>query len=372
MTKLTWNDPSKYIDKIYVEESCLEIDYTHEILHRTRLPYSIVKDKEKPNDLDLDFAANLTAGKRQLFICQNRGAFFKPCPGTKEYQCCDYQVLTTGLNCPIDCSYCILQAYLNKPWITCYVNVDKLFLELDEAFNKEESLPFYRVGTGEFTDSLAIDSFTCLSKKLVNYFASQKSAILELKTKSGVIHNLENLNHQGRTIVAWSLNSLPLMKSEEIRSATLDERLQAAQQCAGWGYKLAFHFDPIINHKGWRQGYKATIDKLFNTVPAESVRWISLGALRYIPHLKEIGIQRFPSSSVYYNEFVIGLDGKSRYFRPNRVEMYKYIYNLIKEKAAPDTCVYFCMESDEIWREVMGFTPGDKGGVPKMLDDSVA
>jgi hypothetical protein len=26
------------------------------------------------------------------------------------------------------------------------------------------------------------------------------------------------------------------------------------------------------------------------------------------------------------------------------------------------------MESDEIWREVMGFIPAAKGGLPKMLD----
>jgi hypothetical protein len=26
------------------------------------------------------------------------------------------------------------------------------------------------------------------------------------------------------------------------------------------------------------------------------------------------------------------------------------------------------MESDEIWRDVMGFVPADKGGLPKMLE----
>ncbi len=372
MNTISWKDPSLYVDTVYVEESCLEFDYTHEILERIQLPYSVIKDTQKPNNLDIDFSANLTLGKKQIFLCQNRGIFFKPCPGTREYQCCDYQVLTTGLNCPIDCSYCILQAYLNTPWLTCYVNIDKLFDELDTHFKDQNNKSFCRVGTGEFTDSLALDRFTCLSKKLVNYFNSKSNAILELKTKSGVIQNLAGLNHNGRTIVAWSLNSPSMMKNEEIRSATLDERLEAASKCAAWGYKLAFHFDPIIAHTNWEKEYGETIDKLFAKVPAAAIRWISLGALRYIPYLKQIGTQRFPSSDIYFDEFVMGLDGKSRYFRPNRVKLYKHIYDKLKEKASNSTCIYFCMENDEIWQEVMGFVPGDKGGLPLMLDKSVS
>ncbi len=37
----------------------------------------------------------------------------------------------------------------------------------------------------------------------------------------------------------------------------------------------------------------------------------------------------------------------------------------------PATCVYFCMESDEIWNDVFGFTPEEKGGLPAMLDRAV-
>lgn len=370
MAENTWRDPSIFIDQIYVEESCLDLPYTQEIINRADLPYSIVPNREKPNDFDRNFKENLTAGKRQLFLCENRGQFFKPCPGTREYQCCDYQVLNTGMNCPIDCVYCILQAYLNSPWLTFYVNTGKLFQELDKTL-KSNPDKFFRIGTGEFTDSLAIDRLTGLSKLLVNYFSKQKNAILELKTKSGVIENLAGLEHRGRTIIAWSLNSPYIMNKEEIRSATLDERLAAAKRCADQGYKLAFHFDPIIDHPDWREGYAETIYRLYREVPAEAIVWISMGALRFIPSLKEIGIQRFPHSRIYYQEFIEGLDNKSRYFRPNRVKLYKYIYDHLKEKCFKKTCIYFCMESDEVWQDVMGFTPGEKGGIPTMLDQAV-
>jgi spore photoproduct lyase len=110
---------------------------------------------------------------------------------------------------------------------------------------------------------------------------------------------------------------------------------------------------------------------LFEVVPSEAIAWISLGALRFLPSLKEIGIRRFPASRIYYNEFIEGLDGKSRYFRPNRVKLYQVLYERLKRKAASTTCIYFCMESDEIWQEVMGFMPAAQGGLPKMLDRAV-
>ena len=79
--------------------------------------------------------------------------------------------------------------------------------------------------------------------------------------------------------------------------------------------------------------------------------------------------RRHPSQIYdHFQEIVEGLDGKSRYFRDNRVRLYKFIYSKLKERAAERTCIYFCMESDEIWQEVMGYTPQEKGGVPAMLD----
>lgn len=368
--KRSWRDPSKYLRHIHVEEGCVALPETREILERAQLPWSVVPERQAPDGLDGDCTANLNHGKQHLLLCRNRGQFFKPCPGTKEYRCCKYEVLSTGMNCPMDCAYCILQAYMNTPWITHYVNTGDLLAELDQVLDAD-SARRHRIGTGEFTDSLALDRITGLSRILVEYFAGKPNAVLELKTKSAVVGNLASLAHRGRTIVAWSLNSPAVVRREELRSATLDERLEAAAQCAAWGYRLAFHFDPIIDYPGWQDGYGEAIRLLFARVPAESIAWISLGALRYLPRLKEIGIQRFPGSSIYFQEFVDGLDGKSRYYRKRRVGLYQYIYRQLMHYADPRTCIYFCMESSEVWQEVMGFDPETEGGIAAMLDRAV-
>jgi len=369
MTVRSWRDPSHYIQKIHVDQSCLDHPYTREILARAGLDWEVVPDGQLPVRLDRPYPESMTEGKRHLFLTSHKGQFFKPCPATREYRCCDYHVLNTGMNCPIDCVYCILQAYLNNPWLSFYVNVEALLVET-AAVLRQNPNTFYRIGTGEFTDSLAIDRLTRLSTILVPFMAKQRNGMLELKTKSAVIDNLEHLEHGGRTMISWSLNSSRVLEREELRAATLGERLEAAAQCARWGYRLGFHFDPIIEEEGWQQGYAETIDELYRVVPRESIVWISLGALRYLPKLKDIGMRRFPGSKIYYQEFIEGLDGKSRYFRDNRVKLYSFIYERLKRYASESTCIYFCMESDEIWRESMGYIPAERGGVPAMLEQA--
>ena len=366
--KNNMKDPARFVERIHVEEDCLNDSVTRDILARTGdIPVDIIKSNS-PGLPDFGlYPKSLSRGKRHLLLSRNRGRFLKPCPGTKEYCCCDYQVLNIGMNCPMDCVYCILQAYLNNPWLSFFVNYDDLVKELSEAFAMRPDR-FWRIGTGEFTDSLALDRLTGLSRVLVEFMHDKKNGLLELKTKTAVVDNLKGLDHGGRTVVAWSLNSPAIVAKEELRTATLEQRLTAAAQCAAWGYKLAFHFDPIIYHPDWEKGYTDTINRLFSAVPGDSIAWISMGCLRYLPSLKEIAVQRFPNSKFFYEEFIQGLDGKSRYFRTLRVEMYKHLYQELNKRAAADTCIYLCMESDDIWQEVLGFTPQERGGLARMLD----
>lgn len=364
-TTRPYHDPAHRIKALFIEKDCLDFPLTKLIIARSGITPEIITTRE---NLDKDlgpYPQSLRAGKQRLLLCRNRGNFFKPCPGTKTYRCCDYQVLNIGMGCPMECVYCILQAYLNTPTLSFFVNSDDLLAELDLALLRTKQ--FWRIGTGEFTDSLALDSITGLSRLLVPYMADKKRGVLELKTKSVNISNLADLDHNGRTIIAWSLNAPTIMAQEEIYTAPLQTRLQAAKQCAQWGYKLAFHFDPIIYHDGWQEGYAQTIKTLFATVPPEKIAWISLGALRFLPQLKAIAASRFPGSTFFHEEFIIGLDNKYRYFRSLRVEMYHYILDLLRQQAAPHTCLYFCMESDEIWQEC-GFAPGQSTTLANDLD----
>jgi spore photoproduct lyase len=209
----------------------------------------------------------------------------------------------------------------------------------------------YRIGTGELADSLALDHITSYSRRMVPFFASRPNGVLELKTKSDQISNLEDLDHRGHTVVAWSMNSRRICSTEEHDAPDLDKRLAAALKCQEWGYKLAFHFDPIIYYESWEDEYREVVRELFRSVDPDRVAWVSLGALRFTPHLQEFVRRRFPASKVTYGEFVPGHHGKLRYFRPIREEMYRKMKSWIKAEA-PQVFVYLCMESRAVAKAV--------------------
>lgn len=268
----------------------------------------------------------------------------------------------------MDCAYCILQAYFHPPVLQFFVNLEDMVPDLDRLFSGNP--PVCRVGTGEFTDSMIWEPWTDLSDFLIPTFARQSRTALELKTKTTAVEALKNLDHNRKTIMAWSLNTETVIRSEERGTASLDARLAAAAISESWGYPLAFHFDPMIIYDGCEAEYEAVAARLFDAVSPDNIVWISLGAFRFMPGLKPIIQQRFPDSRIVYGEFIPGLDGKMRYFKPLRIALYRRLIKAIRDRA-PNTTLYFCMEDEAVWEKAMGFVPNDQGGLPAMLDKSV-
>jgi len=306
---------------------------------------------------------------KPLVLAFQKSGFLKWCPGTRNYICCGYQILNLVNNCEINCSYCILQGYFNSPFIIVYVNVEGLFAELEHKLASQPN-KIFRIGTGELADSLSTDHLTEYSSQLVAFFANKKNAVIELKTKSTLIENFVHVNHSGRTVVAWSLNTPKIIASEESSAPALTERLAAAAKCQQAGFKLAFHFDPMIYYDGWELDYQCVIQKIFETIKPVNIIWISLGALRYPPHLDQIIRKNHPDSKIVYGELFPGKDGKLRYFKSIRIEMFGKMYQWIK-KLAPDVFVYLCMESSEVWEKSFGWTPKNSVSLKRMMDELI-
>ena len=351
--------------RILVEKAVRNSPLTRTVLQRLpRIPVEYLKkitlppsEHASPNWLD---------SQQTLLVCSNKGRFFERCPGTKNYLCCHYHILNFATNCHLNCTYCILQAYLNNPFTVIYANTEEMFKELDGVLNHSPT-KLYRVGTGEYTDSLILDHLTSFTQLVVPYFARKGNAYLELKTKTDIIANLEGLEHRGKTIVSWSLNAEPLITTEEKNACALDERLKAASHCEKWGYKLGFHFDPLIYYPGWKGDYQKVVKKLFHTIDPKSVSWISLGCFRFIPQLKALIKQRYPGSKILYQEFIRGMDGKMRYFKPIRIEMYTTMAEWIRSYD-PKIFIYLCMESSEVWKKSLGCAPHSSQELQGWLD----
>ena len=354
------------ISKLFMDENAIDFPAAKLMLQRYKMPYEIAGSQDNVYEFISNSEYPIQQAKETLYITKNKGSFIKECPGTSYYTCCGYKILHIGTFCSMDCSYCILQSYFHPPVLQYFVNHEDLIKEIDILFKKKA---VSRVGTGEFTDSMIWERWTDLSTILVPEFSKQSSAVLDLKTKTTNIDLLKGLRHNRKTIVSWSLNTERIIKEQERRTSSLTARLKAAAVCESWGYPVSFHFDPVILYDECEEEYKKVIQSIFSYVSPDNIVWISIGTFRFMPALKSIIRKRFPDSKIPYGEFITGLDGKMRYFKPLRIDIYKKMVAWIKE-IAPDVLVYFCMEDDEVWEKAAGFVPKDRGGLAAMLDES--
>jgi spore photoproduct lyase len=357
------------IRRILVEQEARDYPMTRRILARLKaLPVEVIQGREALNTSGRDRAAWLSQAKTTLLLAVQKGAFWRSCPGTRDYICCGYQVLQVGLNCPMDCTYCVLQGYVNVPAITVFVNVEDLLEELEVRWAENPAL-VWRLGTGEFGDSLALDGLMGLNELLIPRFAGRGQAILEIKSKWPQLDHLLSLGPNPQVIFAWSLNPAEIISGEEHFAASLESRLKAAAQAVEAGFRVAFHFDPLIYFPGWEEAYQRTVERLGNAVPSQAIAWISLGGLRLLPPLRQLMLQRFPNSRIAAQEMVLAPDGKLRYFKGLRVEMYARMRKWLTQ-ATPEALLYLCMESPRVWQEVFGFTP-DGQSLARLLDGRV-
>ena len=307
-------------------------------------------------------------GKKRLALSRFKGSFLKKCPGISPGMvCCNYYVVNLAKNCIYDCSYCFLQDFLgNNPMQVAYVNVEDLLGELEEVFTQYPDRKF-RVGTGELTDSLALDAIVPYTAYLLPFFNQQSNAVLELKTKSDQIANLLDHSDPTNIIVSWSLNPQTVIDQEEKGTPSLAQRLESAKACLDKGYRIGFHFDPIILIPGWEDAYQQLVNILCDSLPIAKVEWVSLGSFRYRPSLKSIIKNRHPQTHLFTSEHLPSKDGKFRYLRPLRNHAYKTIRGYLKSRLE-ELNIYICMETQEIWEGVTGKTPRSDEKLDQFFD----
>ena len=314
---------------------------------------------------------NYREGKKHLHITEKKGDAFGDCASaSEEYVCCNVTVLASVSACPYDCSYCFLQSYLNDAAMREVGDIDALVTEV-RIKTAKEPWRFFRIGTWELGDSLALEPITGGAGQLIDKLRDLPNVLLELKTKSDNVDQLLNLDHGGRVVVSWSLNPQKVIEADELKTATLSQRLTAMAKVSEAGYLVAAHFDPMIIYDDCTEEYEELAEKLFVAVPPERVAWISMGSLRFNPEMKGQIEKNFPKSKITKAEMVRGPDGKVRYVKPIRVALYKRMYKALRDAGGKEPFIYLCMERADVWEKVTGASPRSAGDLDFLMTDSL-
>ena len=308
-------------------------------------------------------------GKKQLKFTPYKGEKMDTCATIHdEYVCCNVKVLKSVSNCPFDCSYCFLQNYLTNPDLEVVEETDRLINEIRQKVNAQP-WRFFRIGTWELGDSLALENQTGQAKTLIETFSSIENAVLELKTKSDVVDPILDCQHNQKTVVSWSLNTDYIVNTEEHKTASLKNRLIAMNKVVDSGYLVGLHFDPMIYYADWEADYMDLLNECYKVVPSNQIAWISIGSLRFNPEQKRLIENNFRGSKLTCQEMVKGSDNKVRYVKPLRIEMYTKMFNKMRELWGATPLIYLCMERWDMWDKIMDIQPRSIGELDYMFAD---
>lgn len=327
---------------VYIETSVKNTPLAQRV--RRAFPHAEFKETDGKTQVG---SPNFSKRLDTLLIHREKYDFLKPCPCSCGSAGCGYNLINLGFGCRFECEYCFLQQYQNLHAVLLPANVDEFLAKIDGAKFRTGLFDRPRIGSGEFTDSLVFDDLTQYSAQIVPFFRARPHLQFEFKTKSVNTAGLLAVGGCENVVVSWSVNAAPITNLVEHFTPNLTARLQAACEVARAGYRLGFHFDPVVIYNGYQQDYARTVEEMAHTLPHDKIAWISVGTLRFSRELKKRIETRFPQNHILDGEFLLDFDGKMRYSDAQRLEAYRFLVPLLR-RTFPKAVVYLCMEDPGI------------------------
>jgi spore photoproduct lyase len=251
--------------------------------------------------------------------------------------------------CPFGCKYCYLagtQGVKFSPTVKIYVNLPEILSEIDViATRLGKPTAFY---LGKLQDALALDPLTAYSTVLVPFFAEHPYARLTLLTKSTNVDRLLKLEHQGHTILSWSVNPPEVCSVFEENVPGVEERVESMRRVASAGYPVRAVIMPIIPLERWQKIYTEFTQYLLKSVPLQRFTLGGICSYKAACALMEskLGLRNPISTNM---EKVTSPDGRSRYSASLRTEIYTHIIKVARD-LLPDLEIALCLEEEKLWK----------------------
>lgn len=193
----------------------------------------------------------------------------------------------------------------------------------------------------------------CLGE-IVEFFGTLRDRYVIIHTKSGNADWMSDLQHNGNTIIVWSVSAETQSRLIEPVCGTTEERIEAARTAQEAGYQVRYKFKPIIPVRNWREEASAAIDLLFTRTSPDVISlcvfmWHDVEAMKrklpvdlldpdFLRGAEEAGLTTEDTRSAPYPEDL-------------RAEIYEHYFREIR-RHDPDVPVSLSTENWSIWKRL--------------------
>ena len=310
---------------IYVEKKILNNKNTLEILSKFKdvKIIEIENYKEVFSSNNQDFHLQ-KLGQKLILASNKANMIYEGAVVCESFENDNFYYTSSIINCVYDCEYCYLQGVYSSGNIVIFVDIEKVFEEVEELYNKLKTL---YLCISYDTDLLAIENICGFSEKWYYFIEDKKDLKIELRTKSGNIDKFLNLKPLDNFIVAFTLSPENLALKNEKYTASFKNRVKAIKELQEKGWKVRICIDPLIYSDNFEENYGQMIEYLFNEIDKEKVIDVSIGVFRISKeYLKKMRNQNQNSEILYYPFECI--DGVYTYSDKTK----SYMINFIKEQ----------------------------------------
>lgn len=259
--------------------------------------------------------------------------------------------LHTITGCPFRCSYCGMGGL-----IRVLVNIEEFCRHLTTWFEVAPKQRLYK--WDNVSDVTCFEPEYGASRLLVERFAQETDRYLEIYVgKSANTDDLLDYEHQGRTILQWSISSPAQIASFEEGTDGMIDRLEAARRCQEAGYIVRFRLSPIIPVKNWREENRLLVKEMFARTRPDVVSlcpfgWMDVETARSrldFDLLDEDFVRAMDAAAPFLKERGYTAGSGRPIPHDARYVMLDFLIEEI-QRLNPDTVIALCLETEEMWR----------------------
>lgn len=238
-----------------------------------------------------------------------------------------------SLNCVYDCKYCYLKWAFKNDFIVYFVNYDNI-KESIKKIDSDNSLDkvnwFY---SSDYSDNLAVDNITWFTNEFIDFFWWLKNSKMEIRTKSINIKWLLNLKSNNNVEIAFSLNPNEIISKYELKTPSLDLRINAINKLLDKWWLVGIRFLPLLEVDNYKEIYSNFLDYIIKKIDFNKISSIFIWGLLYTKDDYNKILKKEP-----YLDLLYSLEDTNDWFVREKREVRDFFYRLFDEKITGKKC----------------------------------